>query len=66
MIIESILHATNAGLRDKRRVLMALNELQVTNGRAVYPPNTPTWEHTFTINGERLPVFTARPGGTFS
>jgi suppressor of ftsI len=43
---------------------MAFNEMQVSDGRAVYPPTTPTWEHTFTVNGELKPVFTARPGET--
>lgn len=46
---------------------MAFNEMQVaSNGSAVYPPDSPTWEHTFTINGELMPVFTARPGGMLS
>ena len=52
-------------LRDKRRVLMAINEMQISDdGRAVYPPTTPTWEHTYTINGEIMPVFMIRPGET--
>lgn len=54
-------------LRDKRRVLMAFNEMQISDdGTAVYPPTRPTWEHTFTVNGERMSVFNARPGGESS
>ena len=51
-------------LRGKRRVLMAINEMQISDGRAVYPPTTPTWEHTFTVNGVLMPVFMIRPGET--
>lgn len=50
-------------MRGKRRQLMALNEIQIVDQTADYPPLNPIPTHTFTINGEILPVFTMRPGG---
>ena len=50
-------------MRGKRRQLLALNEIQIVNASAGYPPLNPIPTNTFTINGEVMPVLIMRPGG---
>jgi hypothetical protein len=50
-------------LKDKKKVLMGLNEIQINQTNAEYPDEWPLSLHTYTINGEMLPIFKARPGG---
>ena len=50
-------------LKDKTKVLMGLNQIQINKTNAEYPNFWPKVAQTYTINGEMLPTFTARPGG---